>query len=200
MERYDYYPSAIYREEIPDWVKDTLKYGKKYFDRSEKYLEENNIKSLVVQTEHMAKDSELSFLSSYFRDKGVSILKEQGYITDKYEFFVKGMWGQEFGCTASNILHTHSESQISGFYFLETPKGGSYPIFDDPRAGKKMSDLDSVSNEQITMATPYLHFNNVKAGTMLFFNSWLPHMISENKAEDKTKFIHFILACRDRFI
>lgn len=196
MERYDYYPSAIYREEIPDWVENTLKIGRKYFEQGKDC--QNN--SVVVQTEAMTKDPDLEFLRSYFRDKGVSILKEQGYLTDRYEFFVKGMWGQEFACTGSNILHTHSDSQISGFYFLETPEGGSYPIFDDPRAGKKMTDLESAFTEQITMATPLIHFNNVMAGTMMFFNSWLPHMIAKNSAEDNTKFIHFILSSRERFI
>jgi uncharacterized protein (TIGR02466 family) len=110
------------------------------------------------------------------------------------------MWGQELACTGSNIMHMHSDSQVSGFYFLKTPEGGSYPIFDDPRPAKKMSDLFAEQKEEINAATQQIHFNNVQPGTMMFFNSWLPHMITPNQSESPTKFVHFILSQRKRFI
>ena len=180
MDMYSYFSSAIYREERPEWVEKTLGYAKKYYEKTEKFLPKA---SVVKQTEHMANDPDFAYLTSYFRDKGVSILKDQGYFTDEHEFYLSGMWGQEFECTGSNMLHVHGSSEISGFYFLETPEGGSYPIFDDPRPGKKMSDLSLVPSDQVTMATPYIHFNNVVPGTMMFFNSWLPHMITTSMAE-----------------
>lgn len=192
MESYAYFPSLIYREERVEWVDETLKHSQKYYEQAES--------STVKQTEGMVKDHDLGYLSSYFKDKGVSILKEQGYFTDEHEFYLAGMWGQEFACTGSNIMHVHGDSQISGFYFLETPEGGSYPIFDDPRAGKKMTDLWPTPSEEVTLATPQIHFNNVQAGTMMFFNSWLPHMITSNQVETPTKFIHFILSCSKRFV
>ena len=192
MEVYDYFSSPIYREERPEWVEKTLKHTQKYYDQTHYCV--------VKQTGHMANDPDLWYLASYFRDKGVSILKDQGYLTDEYEFYVSGMWGQEFACTGSNITHVHPDSQISGFYFLETPEGGSYPIFDDPRPAKKMSDLFSEQKAEINMATPQVHFNNVQAGTMMLFNSWLPHMITQNQSNNPTKFVHFVLSQRKRFI
>ena len=192
MDVYAYFSSPIYCEERPEWVKETLKHTQKYYEQIKP--------SVVKQTTHMANDPDLGYLTSYFRDKGVSILKDQGYLTDEYEFYVSGMWGQEFACTGSNIMHVHGDSQISGFYFLEAPEGGSYPIFDDPRSGKRMSDLWAASSDQVTMATPQIHFNNVQAGTMMLFNSWLPHMITPNQSTNPTKFVHFILSQRKRFI
>tara|TARA_R100000908_G_C3748642_1_gene143525 strand:- start:1008 stop:1586 length:579 start_codon:yes stop_codon:yes gene_type:complete len=192
MEAYSYFSSLIYREERINWVDKTLKHTQKYYDQIQP--------SLVKQTEHMANDPDLGYLTSYFRDKGVSILKDQGYLTDEYDFYVSGMWGQEFACTGSNIMHVHSDSQISGFYFLEVPEGGSYPIFDDPRSGKRMADLWAAPSDQVTMATPQIYFDNVQAGTMMLFNSWLPHMITPNQSNNPTKFIHFMLSQRKRFI
>jgi uncharacterized protein (TIGR02466 family) len=192
MEVYAYFSSPIYREERPEWVEETLKHTHKYYEQLEPCV--------VKQTCHMANDPDLGYLTSYFRDKGVSILKEQGYLTDEYEFYVSGMWGQEFSCTGSNIMHVHPDSQVSGFYFLSAPEGGSYPIFDDPRPAKKMSDLFSEQKAEINAATPQIHFDNVQAGTMMFFNSWLPHMITPNQSNNPTKFIHFILSQRKRFI
>lgn len=192
MEAYAYFSSPIYREERLEWVEETLKHTHKYYEQIES--------SVVKQTGYMGNDPDLRYLTSYFRDKGVSILKDQGYLTDEYEFYVSGMWGQEFASTGSNIMHVHGNSQISGFYFLEVSKGGSYPIFDDPRSGKKMSELFSEQKEEVNMATQQIHFNNVQSGTMMMFNSWLPHMITANQSETPTKFIHFILSQRKRFI
>ena len=192
METFAYFASPIYREERPEWVGETLEHTQKYYDQMQP--------SVVKQTEHMANDPDLGYLTSYFRDRSVSILRDQGYLTDEYEFYVSAMWGQEFACTGSNLLHVHPDSQVSGFYFLETPVGGSYPIFDDPRPAKKMSDLFSEQKEEINLATKQIHFNNVQPGTMMFFNSWLPHMITPNQSESPTKFVHFILSQRKRFI
>ena len=192
MEAFAYFASPIYREERPEWVGETLEHTQKYYDQMQP--------SVVKQTMHMANDPDLAYLASYFRDRAVSILRDQGYLTDEYEFYVSAMWGQEFACTGSNLLHVHPDSQISGFYFLETPEGGSYPIFDDPRPAKKMSDLAAEQKEEINAATQQVHFNNVMPGTMMFFNSWLPHMITSNQSEFPTKFVHFILSQRKRFI
>ena len=63
-----------------------------------------------------------------------------------------------------------------------------------------MIDLWPTPSEEVTLATPQIHFNNVQAGTMMFFNSWLPHMITPNQAKYSTKFIHFILSANKRFV
>tara|TARA_R110000787_G_scaffold280713_1_gene391589 strand:- start:1371 stop:1964 length:594 start_codon:yes stop_codon:yes gene_type:complete len=197
MEIFSYFASPIYREERPDWVEKTIEHSEKHYLEIKQQMGDH---APVLQTGSMTKDPDLLFLTSYFRDKGVSILKEQGYLTDEYEFFVAGMWGQEFACTGSNVLHVHADSQISGFYFLECPEGGSYPVFDDPRAGKKMTDLMTNQSNEVHVATPLIHFNNLLPGTLMLFNSWLPHMITKNQSEEKTKFVHFTLGQRRRFI
>jgi uncharacterized protein (TIGR02466 family) len=194
MNRFDYFSSTIYREEIPIWVDKTLKIAEKHYEAVKQKVKDN-----VYQTQDMNEDKELNFLTSYFKDKSISILKEQGYATDSYEFFVEAMWGQEFNCNGSNIMHIHADSQLSGFYFLETPEGGSYPIFDDPRSSKKMASLMPEQTDKINSATSHIHFNNVIPGTMMMFNSWLPHMITTSFSKEPTKFIHFILSCNKRF-
>jgi len=197
MNKFAYFSSPIYREERPQWVIETLQNTEKYYSETQNWLPEN---AVVRQTVQMANDPDLGYLSSYFRDAGIGILRDQGYLTEEYEFFVSDMWGQELACSGSHMTHTHGDSQISGFYFLETPKGGSYPVFDDPRPGKRMSDLHYPQGEQVTMATPQIHFNNVLAGTIIMFNSWLPHALTINRSEKPTKFIHFVLSQRKRFL
>jgi len=197
VESFNYFASSIYRKEIPEWVEETIKHTDRHYAEIEKLMPDD---ATVLQTMHMAKDPELQYLTAFFRDMGVSILKEQGYETDDHEFYVSGMWGQDLKCNGGHTSHVHSDSQMSGLYFLETPEKGSYPIFEDPRAGKMMTDLFSVASGEVTGAMPRVHFNNVEPGTFMIFNSWLPHIITRSMADKPTKLVHFTLGSRRRFI
>ena len=99
MNVFTYFASPIYREERPEWVEKTLEHTKKHYQQTNGLLSDD---LTVKQTGHMADDPDLEYLASYFRDKAVSILKDQGYFTDDYQFYLAGMWGQEFHCTGSN--------------------------------------------------------------------------------------------------
>ena len=82
--------------------------------------------------------------------------------------------------------------------FLETPQGGSYPVFYDTRINKQMVELDFVSNERITNATSAIHFNNVIPGTILLSNSWMQHQLTPNTSDKSTKCLHFIISHKDK--
>lgn len=191
MNSFAYFSSPIYREEIPLLVESTREASERYFQDAKKYQS-----GALIQTDSMVQDDSLRNLANNFVKTGIDILRSQGYLVKNYEFYLSGMWGQEFMPGGVNIMHTHSDSQISGLYFIEAPENGAYPFFDDPRPGKKMCDLDFAESEEVTMATPMIHFNNMAAGTLLVFNSWLPHSIGFSRSENPTKFIHFILSHR----
>lgn len=186
MEAYAYFPSYVYRDERPEWVEQTLKVAQKYYEATSD--------SLLRQTAHMANDSELKFLTEYIVNSAVGILKSQGYDTDKYEFYLSGLWGQDVACNGSTNIHVHKNSQICGWYFLETPQGGAYPIYHDTRISKQMIELDFVQSKEVLFATNAIHFNNVVPGTVLFANSWLQHQLTNNQSEKQTKTIHFVVS------
>ena len=197
MEAFAYFPAHVYREEHPEWVDHTNKMCEKHYA----WIKENgniNPNIPVIQTGHMAHDPDLAYLTSYFQNTGVEILKSQGYITDRYDFYVSGMWGQDIQCYGGHRKHIHKNSQISGFYFTETPENGCYPVLHDPRSGKEMIELDYAIGEELNNANGTVHFNNVMPGTFLFFNSWLPHEFTTSSSDKPTKFIHFILSHKDK--
>jgi hypothetical protein len=103
------------------------------------------------------------------------------------------MWTQEHHKHSAMDAHVHGfGSQIVGFYFLETPEGGSNVVFHDPRAGKLQIDLPE---QDINMATPASKAINFtpKPGMMIFANSWLAHSFTRHAAELPIKFVHFNL-------
>jgi uncharacterized protein (TIGR02466 family) len=191
MDAYTYFPSVIYREEHPDWVGYTLQVAQKYYTAAQNG-------GVMAQTDHMANDPDLKFLVDYLVLASNTILREQGYDVDKYELYVAGLWGQDVKCNGSTNVHVHKNSQICGWFFLETPEGGSYPVYHDPRMNKQMIELDYVQSTELTNASTTVHFNNVQPGTILMANSWMQHQLTPNMAQTETKSIHFIVSHRER--
>ena len=191
MNRFDYFSSCVYRDEQPEWVNYTRQVVQKYYDQSAS-------NGVLDQTAHMAGDPDLKFLVDYLVLASDTILREQGYDMDKYELYVSGLWGQDVKCTGGTNVHVHKNSQICGWLFLETPEGGSYPVYHDPRMNKPMVELDYVQGEELTNSSTFVHFNNVKPGTILMANSWMQHQLTQNNAKSETKSVHFIISHKDR--
>ena len=119
MNRFEYFPSRVYRDEQPDWVRYCLQVAQKYYAAAQNGTP-------VAQTAYMANDPDLKFLVDYLVLASDTILREQGYDMDKYELYVSGLWGQDVKCTGGTNVHVHKNSQICGWLFLETPEGGSF--------------------------------------------------------------------------
>ena len=197
MNEFHYFPSTIYREEKPEWVDHVLKQSEKHYEQQKKFNQEHNIYYPVVQTDFMGNDPELFFLADYFAKTSAELLRRQGYFIDPYEFYTAGMWGQEIAHMGMHEPHVHANAQMCGLFFLETPVGGSFPVFSDPRPAKAMTDFFMV-DDGVYSGTPKIHFNNMIPGTFMFFNSWLPHQFALNQSQMSTKFVHFMLNCRER--
>lgn len=191
MDRYEYFPSCVYRDEQPEWVDYTRQVVQKYYDEAES-------NGLLDQTGHMANDPDLKFLVDYLVLASDTILREQGYDMDKYELYVSGLWGQDVKCNGGTNVHVHKNSQICGWFFLDTPEGGAYPVYHEPRMNKQMVELDYVQGPALTNASSYVHFNNIKPGTILMANSWMQHQLTQNNSQKQTKSVHFIISHRER--
>ena len=191
MDAFAYFPSNVYREEHPDWVNYTRQVTQKYYGDTQG-------NPLLAQTAQMTNDPDLKFLVDYLVQASDAILRDQGYDMDKYELYVSGLWGQQVQCNMGTNVHVHKNTQICGWFFLETPEGGSYPVYHDPRMNKQMVELDYVQGPKLTNASSYVHFNNVQPGTILFANSWMQHQLTQNTSQEQTKSVHFIISHRER--
>ena len=191
MNAFYYFPSAVYRDERPDLVEEILPVVNSQIDRS---IQMDNC---ILQSGCLLScigDS----VTEYILGSSTEILSDQGYVTDKYDFFISNLWYQEFFGSASTDVHVHSNSQISGWLFLDCEEGGVYPSFRDARTNKKMAELDFIRSEEITNATNCVIFNDIVPGTVIFANSWLEAQLMSGGGNSSTKCIHFIISCRDR--
>lgn len=189
MNEFYYFPTIIYRDERPEWVDYINKISDKYFLETDFVLN---------QTRCMKDELNLKFFIEYLLTSSENVLKRQGYFTEKYDFCLNTIWGQEIRSSGGTNVHLHKNSQLCGWYFLEAPEKGSYPIYYDTRSNKQMIELDFMQEEEITNATSMIHFNNVIPGTVLLSNSWVQHQLSINMSEKMTKVIHFIISHKEK--
>lgn len=193
-----HFETAIYQVYKPDWIEKTLEICEPYYKSAK--LSGNGFKKTfpVYQTDNLQSESELNFLHTFIIQSASAILDSQGYDLSKHELYFEEMWAQEVHTYGHHFTHVHGNCHISGFYFLECPEDGVYPLFYDPRPGKVQSDLPEKNIDDITLATQTCNYKP-KPGLMMLFNSWLPHGFQLNASNLDCKFIHFNVAARRRY-
>lgn len=192
MQGFAYFPAIVYRDERPDLIERALPTCLEHLDRVRDQA------SLMCQSAFLAHEPALRELSDYLLVSAVEILRDQGYAVERYDFYVSGLWAQEVKKGAGTNVHVHKNSQIAGWFFLETPENGAYPIYHDARMNKAMIELDSIQGSEITNATSMVHFNNLSPGTVMFSNSWVQHQLIGGNTEQPTRCVHFIISHKDR--
>jgi uncharacterized protein (TIGR02466 family) len=82
------------------------------------------------------------------------------------------MWCNVAEVGHQHIIHTHSNSFLSGLLYLQAPEGSGATVFMDPRPASVMWDPDYVDTESFKSA--YIS-NRAEKGVLTFFPSWLAH-------------------------
>jgi uncharacterized protein (TIGR02466 family) len=148
----------------------------------------------VYMTDNFFGDPRMAEFTQFVGATAWNILNEQGYAMQGKAVQFTEMWTQEHYKHSAMDAHVHGYgSQIVGFYFLETPEGGSNVVFHDPRAAKVQIDLPEQDMNMATPASKMINFTP-KPGMMIFANSWLMHSFTRHAANLPIKFVHFNLA------
>ena len=187
-----HFPCPIYIIERPDFLDAVNAVSEKALKIQRKERDLNKIYPLYMTGNYFG-DPRVASFTEFVGATAWNILNEQGYaMQDKAVQFTE-MWTQEHHKHSAMDAHVHGYgSQIVGFYFLETPEGGSNVVFHDPRAGKVQIDLPEQDMNMATPASKMINFTP-KPGMMIFANSWLMHSFTRHAAELPIKFVHFNL-------
>jgi uncharacterized protein (TIGR02466 family) len=90
-------------------------------------------------------------------------------------------WAIVNGKMASNSVHNHPNSILSGVYYLQAPENCGGIFFSDPRPASQM--LIPPVEEFNLWTFPKVSYKP-HAGTMLLFPSWLLHGVEMNMSEE----------------
>jgi hypothetical protein len=187
-----HFPCPIYLIDRPDFLEAINKVSEEALKVQRKTQDLNEIYPVHMTGSYFA-DPRVTAFSEFVGGTAWNILNEQGFAMGDKALQFTEMWTQEHHKHSAMDQHVHGfGSQIVGFYFLETPEGGSNLVFHDPRAGKVQTDLQE---QDIGMATPASKMINFtpKPGMLIFANSWLAHSFTRHAAELPIKFVHFNL-------
>ena len=187
-----HFPCPIYIIERPDFLEVVKAISEEALEVQRKERDLNEIYP-VYMTGNYFGDPRVVGFTEFVGATAWNILNEQGYaMQDKAVSFTE-MWTQEHHKHSAMDAHVHGfGSQIVGFYFLETPEGGSNVVFHDPRAAKVQIDLPEQDVNMATPASKAINFTP-KPGMMIFANSWLSHSFTRHAADLPIKFVHFNL-------
>ena len=187
-----YFPCPIYIIERPDFLEVVNTVSEEALEVQRKERDLNEIYPMYM-TDNYFGHPRMTGFTEFIGATAWNILNEQGYaMGDKAVSFME-MWTQEHYKHSAMDAHVHGYgSQITGFYFLETPEGSSNVVFHDPRAGKVQIDLPEQDMNMATPASKMINFTP-KPGMMIFANSWLSHSFTRHAADLPIKFVHFNL-------
>lgn len=187
-----HFPCPIYVIERPDFLEVVNTVSEEGLEVAKKAQPLNDIYP-VHMTGNYFGDPRMAGFTEFVGGTAWNILNEQGYaMQDKAVSFME-MWTQEHHKHSAMDAHVHGYgSQITGFYFLDTPEDCSRVVFHDPRAGKVQLDLPEQDMGMATPASKMINFTP-KPGMMIFANSWLSHSFTRHAADLPIKFVHFNL-------
>jgi len=191
-----FFSSNFYVEEDISWLDLLNKFSDKYIEEAiennKKLFINNKDFGLAHHSSPLMNDINFLKFIEFVTKRSYSILDEQGYDLKYYSLALTELWVQEFSKEGggNHNTHVHSNSHISGFYFLKCSDKTSYPIFHDPRPGKLMNQLPEKNKKEITEASEKIDLYP-KPGTFVFFNSYVGHEFVVDQGIEPFRFIHF---------
>jgi uncharacterized protein (TIGR02466 family) len=189
----NYFASPIWMEKKPEFLKELKK-------PCDQHIKEIKIKNKNIikkykdfgfshQSDQIQYDTKLSNFVKYIGDKSWEFLSSQGFDLSNHTLLFTEMWVQEFAKKGGyHETHVHYNNHVSGFYFLKCSEETSMPIFYDPRPGALMTKLPI--KKGINHAIDAVHFKPTP-GTMMIFNSYMPHGFSLDHGKKPFRFIHW---------
>ena len=206
------FDTFVYQAEIPKYLdnKDFMDACNEHTDKAiadAKQIIDDRYKKLNAQIKdhgmsyhsgpELYKDERFAELALLVKNTSKNILEDQGFDLSNYTLDYTEMWIQKFAYEGGGHqdTHVHWDNHVSGFYFVECSDKTSRPIFHDPRPARMMLNLPIKNHSKLCPAMERQIFS-VKPGTLLLFNSWLPHQFSVDNGVDPFRFIHFNLQAR----
>jgi uncharacterized protein (TIGR02466 family) len=111
----------------------------------------------------------------------VAVANDLHWDLPKISLKIESCWAIVNGKLASNSVHNHPNSVLSGVYYLQAPANSGVISFYDPRPAAQV--LVPPITEYGVVTLPKISYQP-QAGTMLLFPSWLVHGVEMNMTPD----------------
>jgi uncharacterized protein (TIGR02466 family) len=187
---YSYFPTNTYTILKPEFLDQVKPVAYEYLEKIKSEYPINEMYPFY-QTYNFYNDNRISDFSNYIVNTAWQILNSQGYGMQEKTTRFTSMWLQSHHKYSMMERHIHpDDSQIIGFYFLDTPENCNRMIIHDPRSAKVQISMQENDATELSYASNMIYFAP-EPGMLYFINSWVPHSFSKNGSDDPCNFIHF---------
>ena len=194
----NYFPTTIWTEKKPDFVKSLNKASDFYIKESKKqpeskkWLKENGDFGRSWHSTQLMSDTNFMDFRNYVGQKAWEFLDHSGFDMTRYTTFFEQMWVQEFAKKGGghHSAHIHWNTHVNGFYFLKASEKTSYPVFHEPRTGARTTKLHLKDQKGVWPGTELINFRP-EPGLLIFFPGYLEHEFSVDYGKSPFRFIHF---------
>jgi uncharacterized protein (TIGR02466 family) len=184
--RKDLFATPLFSREVADFKELNQTLLKTIYDikENESGIVKSNVFGWHSKTSVLLLE-ECRSLKNVIDETARAIIKQLGF---NIEVGLGSSWAMINPKHASNQVHDHPNSVISGVYYVKVPNPVSLIRFYDPRTVKTFYLPEtSVLNEYSSEVAAY----EPKEGTFLFFPSWLKHSVAPNMSDEDRVSISF---------
>ena len=191
-----YFPTVIWSEDKPEFVKSLNKASNKYIkdarNRQKKYIKEHGDFGISYHSTPLTVDNDFLDFRNYIGQKSWEYLDHQGYDMTQYKTMFSELWVQEFAKKGGghHSAHIHWNQHVSGFYFLKCSDKTSKPVFHEPRTGARATKLKLKNINGVVGGSELIHFK-ITPGTLIIFPGFLEHEFSVDHGIEPFRFIHW---------
>ena len=192
----NYFNTAIWSEQKPEFVKSLNKASNKYVkearNRNKDHIKKYGDFGLSHHSTPLTMDNNFLDFRNYIGQKSWEFLDWCGFDMQQYTTMFSELWVQEFAKNGGghHSAHIHWNQHVSGFYFLKCSDKTSYPIFHEPRTGARATKLKMKPGNGVFHGTELVHFKP-KPGTLIIFPGYLEHEYAVDFGVEPFRFIHW---------
>ncbi len=184
-----HFVSAIYNINAPQFLDAATQVANTAITDTERQQKQKDLYPAAMSA-HLGEDERLKGLSEFLLGYATKILAAQGYNMASVVPVINEFWLQEHFIYSSMDQHVHDRgAQINAFFVIDNAENGCKFCIHDPRPGKVQAGLEQADFNTVTYASNQVFFE-LKPGTCVLTNSWLPHSFTRNGSNKPTRFFH----------
>ena len=192
-----FFPTPVWTLQLDEYQsinEQMYKFIKITQSKDQQGISKSNIKGWHSKDFNMQENEPKNFIK-FILPAIEQVITDMNWEKQKQSININSMWAIINTKGAANYQHQHSNSTISGAYYVRAPKNSGDIIFYDPRPAPAYTYPIAVNpnllNAQVNGISP-------KEGALVLFPSYLDHSVNENLSNEERIVISFNITIQSK--
>ena len=192
-----FFPTPVWTLQLDDYQsinEQMYKFIKITQSKDQQGISKSNIKGWHSKDFNMQENEPKNFIK-FILPAIEQVITDMNWEKQKQSINISNMWAIINTGGSANFRHQHSNSTISGAYYVRAPKNSGDIVFYDPRPAPVYTYPKAVNpnllNAQVNGISP-------KEGALVLFPSYLDHSVNENLSNEERIVISFNITIQSK--